>query len=47
MKVFKPAIENQCWDIGAHALVVGMVKAKQQEDNSVKKRRSTRKAKSS
>ena len=45
MKVLKTAIENQRWDIAAHALVVGMVQAKQKEDKSVKKRRSTRKPK--
>ncbi len=29
MKLLKVAIENQRWDVAAHALVIGMVKAKQ------------------
>ena len=29
MKVLKAAIENQRWDVAAHALVIGMLKAKQ------------------
>ena len=29
MKLLKVAIENQRWDVAAHALVIGMLKAKQ------------------
>ena len=29
MKVLKAAIENQRWDVAAHALVIGMLRAKQ------------------
>jgi len=29
MKVLKAAIENQRWDVAAHVLVIGMLKAKQ------------------
>lgn len=40
MKLLKVAIENQRWDVAAHALVIGMVKAKQnttQKSNGKKK----------
>ncbi len=47
MKLLKTAIENQRWDVAAHALVIGMVQAKQKGDSNGKKRRSTRKPKSS
>ena len=47
MKLLKAAIENQRWDIAAHALVVGMVQAKRKEGGNDKKRRSAKKPKSS
>jgi len=37
MKLLKAAIENQRWEVAAHALVLGMVKAKQEEKNGKKK----------
>jgi len=43
-KLLKVAIENQRWDVAAHALVLGMVKAKI-DANEKKKRSSPRKSK--
>ena len=43
MKLLKTAIENRRWDIAAHALVVGMVQAKQKESGNERKKRSARK----
>ena len=43
-KLLKAAIENQRWDVAAHALVLGMVKTKI-DGNERKKRGSPRKSK--
>ena len=40
MKLLKTAIENQRWDVAAHALVVGMLQTKK---NDGKKRRPRKK----
>ena len=48
MKLLKAAIENRRWDIAAHALVVGMVRVKQEEQKEGSdggKKRSTKKPK--
>jgi hypothetical protein len=48
MKLLKVAIENQRWDVAAHALVIGMVKAKQataQMTSNAKKKPSKTRAK--
>ena len=47
MKLLKAAIENQRWDVAAHALVIGMVKAKRRENGDGKKRRSVSRPKRS
>ena len=47
MKLLKAAIENQRWDVAAHALVLGMVKAKRKENGDGKKRRSVSRPKRS
>ncbi len=47
MKLLKAAIENQRWDVAAHALVIGMVKAKRRENSNGKKRRSVSRPKRS
>ena len=40
MRLLKVAIENQRWDVAAHALIIGIVKAKQDMISNGKKKRS-------
>jgi hypothetical protein len=47
MKLLKVAIENQRWDVAAHALVVGMIKAKRGEKNNGKKKQAVNQRKRS
>jgi len=46
MKLLKVAIENQRWDVAAHALVISMVKAKQNTTQTSNGKRKPSRAKS-
>ena len=41
MKVLKAAIENQRWEVAAHALVLGMVKVKREDGKKKTRRKSS------